>query len=125
MLRFTIDIPPRTKKNSQRIITNRKTGKPMIVQSSEYLDYEKECGWFVRGQGELIDYPVNVKCVFYRDSRRRVDLTNLLAAVCDILVKYKVVQDDNCSIIVSHDGSRVLYDKEHPRTEITIERSEE
>ena len=97
----------------------------MIVQSTDYLDYEKECGWFVRGQGELIDYPVNVKCVFYRDSHRRVDLTNLLAAVCDILVKYEVVQDDNCSIIVSHDGSRVLYDKEHPRTEITIERSEE
>lgn len=125
MIKMTIPLNPKTKKNSQRIITNRKTGKPMIVQSSEYLDYEKECGWFVRGQGELIDYPVNVKCVFYRDSHRRVDLTNLLAAVCDILVKYEVVQDDNCNIIVSHDGSRVLYDKEHPRTEITIERSEE
>lgn len=97
----------------------------MIVQSSEYLDYEKECGWFVRGQGELIDYPVNVRCVFYRDSRRRVDLTNLLAAVDDILVKYQVVKDDNSNIIVSHDGSRVMYDKEHPRTEITIERSKE
>ena len=41
MLRFTIDIPPRTKKNSQRIIKNRKTGKPMIVQNKDYLDYEK------------------------------------------------------------------------------------
>lgn len=125
MIKMTIPLNPKTKKNSQRIITNRKTGKPMIVQSTEYLDYEKECGWFVRGKGETIDYPVNVKCLFYRDSKRRVDLTNLLAAVDDILVKYEVVQDDNAKIIVSHDGSRVLYDKEHPRTEITIERSKE
>lgn len=97
----------------------------MIVQSSDYLAYEKECGWFIKGKGKKIDYPVNVKCVFYRDSRRRVDLTNLLAAICDILVKYQVVADDNSSIIVSHDGSRVGYDKDNPRTEITIERSKE
>ena len=97
----------------------------MIIQSSDYLDYEKECGWFVKGKCEMIDYPVNVKCVFYRDSRRRVDLTNLLAAVDDILVKYQVVKDDNSNIIASHDGSRVRYDKDNPRTVITIERSED
>lgn len=28
--------------------------------------------------------------------------------------------DDNSQIIVSHDGSRVLYDKDNPRTEVTI-----
>lgn len=53
-------------------------------------------------------------------TRRRCDLTNMLEAVDDIMVKYKLLQDDNCKIIVGHDGSRVLYDKENPRTEITI-----
>lgn len=35
--------------------------------------------------------------------------------------KYEVLEDDHSGIIYSHDGSRVLYDKENPRTEVTIE----
>lgn len=53
-------------------------------------------------------------------SRRRVDLTNLLESADDALVAAGVLADDNSQIIVSHDGSRVLYDKDSPRTEVTI-----
>ena len=53
-------------------------------------------------------------------TRHRVDLTNLLNATNDILVKAGVLEDDNCKIVVSHDGSRVFYDKENPRVEIEI-----
>jgi Holliday junction resolvase RusA-like endonuclease len=53
-------------------------------------------------------------------TRRKVDLTNLLNAINDILVKYEILADDNSSIVFSMDGSRVFYDKENPRTEITI-----
>lgn len=49
-----------------------------------------------------------------------MDLVNLLEATCDILVHYRVLEDDNSKIVVSHDGSRVLYDKENPRVEIWI-----
>lgn len=70
---------------------------------------------------EPINVPVNVKCVFYRDSRRRVDLSNLISAINDILVHYGVLADDNRNVIYAQDGSRVFYDKENPRTEITIE----
>ena len=38
----------------------------------------------------------------------------------DVLVKARVLLDDHCGIIVSHDGSRVLYDKDNPRTEVYI-----
>ncbi len=38
------------------------------------------------------------------------------------VVKARVLLDDHCGIIVSHDGSRVLYDKETPRTEVSINR---
>ena len=48
---------------------------------------------------------------------------NLLAAVDDLLVEAGIIADDNSKIVVSHDGSRVLYDKENPRTEITITRA--
>lgn len=54
-------------------------------------------------------------------TRHRVDLVNLLEATCDILVKANVIEDDNCKIIATHDGSFVTYDKNNPRVEITLE----
>ncbi len=53
-------------------------------------------------------------------TRRRVDALNLSACADDLLVDAHVLKDDNVNIIVSHDGTRVFYDKEHPRTEIYI-----
>ena len=50
-----------------------------------------------------------------------MDLVNLQEATLDVLVKYGVILDDNSNIVASMDGSRVLYDKNNPRTEIDIE----
>jgi Holliday junction resolvase RusA-like endonuclease len=109
---------PRTKKNSQRIL--RAGNRSFIAPSSAYARYEKDCGWFLKGKGLGIDYPVNVKCVYYMKTHRKVDLGNLLAATCDILVKYGVLKDDCVDIVKTHDGSEVRYDKENPRVEIEI-----
>lgn len=68
---------------------------------------------------------MNVKCLFFMPTHRRCDLTNLLEAIDDCLVKHRLIEDDNCNIVVSHDGSRVFYDRENPRTEVYIERCEE
>jgi Holliday junction resolvase RusA-like endonuclease len=51
-----------------------------------------------------------------------VDLTNLLEALDDMLVKAEVLEDDNRNIIASHNNSIVLYDKEMPRIEVEIEK---
>lgn len=120
MLRIVIPLEPITKKNSQQIIVNRATGRPQIIPSKKYRQYEKDCAPFIKGKGLSINEPVTVQCVYYMKTKRRVDLTNLLEATHDILVKYKVLADDNSNIIYSVDGSRVLYDKENPRTEIEI-----
>jgi Holliday junction resolvase RusA-like endonuclease len=116
-----IPLNPRTKKNNQQILINGKTGKPFVAQNAKYKLYEQEAGWFLKKPSKPIDQPVQVKCLFYRDSKRRCDLTNLLEAIDDILVHYGILADDNFSIIYSHDGSRVFVDKENPRTEIVIE----
>ena len=121
LYKAVIPLNPRTKKNSQQIVINKKTGRPFVMQSSKYKEYEQNCGYFLRKPNKPINTPVNVKCVFYREKNIRCDLTNLLAAICDILVYYRIVDDDNFHIIVSHDGSRVYVDKANPRTEITIE----
>lgn len=120
-----IPLNPKTKKNHQQILKNHKTGRNFIAQSESYRQYERDSGWFVRTKAEPISEPVNVKCIFYRDSERRCDLTNLLEAIDDILVNFGVLADDNFKIIAGHDGSRVLVDRENPRTEITITRMEE
>ena len=124
-LSFMIPINPVTKKNSQKIITNRTTHRPMIIPSPDYTRYEKDCGFFVKVPEKPIEHPVNVKCLFFRDSERRVDLTNLLEAIDDILVKYEVLKDDSFKYIYGHDGSRVYIDRENPRTEVYISWLEE
>ena len=116
-----IPLNPRTKKNSQQIVINKKTGRPFVMQSSKYKEYEQNCGYFLRKPNKPISEPVNVKCVFYRETRIRCDLSNLLEAAMDILVEYGILADDNFNIITGFDGSRVYIDKENPRTEITIE----
>lgn len=116
--KIIILLPPRTKKNSSQIFINHKTGKRFITPSEAFKQYQSDCGYFLKPLA--ISVPVTVKCLFYMDSNRKCDLTNHLSAICDILVHYGVVEDDNCKIIVSHDGSRVFVDKVKPRTEITI-----
>lgn len=125
-LRIVIPLMPITKKNSQRILINPGTRKPFIAPSEKYKSYEKACGWILAKYGQpKIDYPVNVQALYYMPTRRRVDLTNLHEALHDILVKTGILEDDNCKIIVSTDGSRVLYDKINPRTEVYITKANE
>ena len=124
MMEIVIPIAPRTKKNSQRIVLVK--GRPIIMPSKLYKDYEKECGKYLQEYKNInINEPTNVKVLYYMPTKRRVDLVNLLEATDDILVHHKIIEDDNSNIIVSHDGSRVYYDKENPRCEIYIEKIKE
>ena len=120
MINFTIPLAPISKKNSQRIMINSRTGKPFIMPSAAYKDYEREAALFIP-RGITIDTPVNVKCLFYMPTRRKCDLTNLLEAIDDVMVKAGLLADDDYTIIESHDGSRVFIDKDRPRTEVFIE----
>ena len=110
----------RSKKNSQQIFRG-KGGRPFITQSQQYKDYERMClNQIMEKHRQRIDSPVNVQCVFYMPTRRKVDITNLTAAVHDILVKGGVLADDNRNIVAGMDGSRVFYDRDKPRVEIEI-----
>lgn len=121
LVRLVIQGPPRTKKNSMRII--QIAGKPRLIPSTHYEQFSKDCLWQIPSSARLgIDTPVNVKCLYYMPTRRRVDMVNLLEATCDILVDAGVIADDNSNIVAGHDGSRVLYDKLNPRTELEISR---
>lgn len=119
--RYTIPLAPVTKKNHQRILTNRKTGKPFVAQSAAYKRYEQAAGYFLTPKPKSpLAGLCEVVAVFYMPTARRVDLTNLLEALDDVLVAAGVLADDNSNILYSHDGSRVFVDRENPRTEIVI-----
>ena len=119
MLTYTIYGPPRTKKNSQQI---RRTaaGRPFVAPSKAFVEYERSCLAQIKTPYRPLSAPVNVKCVYYMPTKRRVDLTNLLEATDDILVKAGVLADDCAAVVAAHDGSRVLLDRQRPRVEIEI-----
>ncbi len=110
----------RSKKNSQQILVNKRTGKLFISQSEIYKNFERECGKFLIKYKNNTTYPVNLKCTFYVPNKRKRDLTNLENAIADILVKYKVLEDDNYNILQSWDGSRIVYEKGREETIIEI-----
>ncbi len=118
-MKILIPFEARTKKNSSRIIIAK--GRTMLIPSKPYMEFEKNCKPFM--QPLKIDYAIKLKCIFYMKTRRKVDLSNLLNSICDVLVKHHVIVDDNKDIVASFDGSKVEYDKENPRVEIEITRS--
>ena len=119
-IELTIIGSARTKKNHSRIITNPKTGKPMVIQSKQYVQYEADALKQLHKPSEPVSTAVNAQYRYYMPNERKCDLVNLIQATNDILVKGGVIEDDNYTIVASHDGSGVEVDKENPRVEITI-----
>lgn len=106
---------PRTKKNSLRAFNGR------VLPSKAYSDYARTAlPQLTRLQADMIRTPVNVRCVYFMQTRRKVDLVNLLEGTLDLLVGAGILEDDNSRIVAGMDGSRVAYDKANPRVEIEI-----
>ena len=121
-MKLTLTGRPITKKNHQQIVL-AKTGRRYVIQSKQYLAYEKDCLWQIKAQhkNETITDKINLQALYYMPDKRKPDLLNLLQATADILEKARVI--DNDKDIVSFDGSMIMWvDKANPRTEITIER---
>lgn len=127
--KYTVPLPPVTKKNSPQIfyigakcpVCHR--GKiARVMPSAAYLKYASTAKMYLKpAPKNPLDGRYNVKCLYYMPTRHRVDKTNLESAIMDILVDARILKDDNSNIVAATDGSRVLYDKANPRTEIFIE----
>lgn len=132
-IRFVIPGECRTKKNSMMIAgagtkcpVCKKPQKQWIRQGTAHDTYAKKAALLLRPRPpKPIDTPINVKCLFYMATRRKVDALNLQATIDDLLIEAGIIEDDNSKIIVAHDGTRVLFDKEKPRTEIYITEMED
>lgn len=123
-MKLIIKGEPRSKKNSQKLAVVK--GRIIPIPSDAYRTYRDMAMYQIPGEKRIqTPGPVNLKAVYYMQTRRKVDLVNLLEATCDILVDAGVLEDDNSRVVAGHDGSRVKYDKNCPRVEIEITDMEE
>ncbi len=125
-IEFTIPLDPKTKKNNMQPRLAKGGRFLGMMQSDVYLQYEQDCLKVIPGRARLaIEEPVNIKAIYYRQTHRKVDITNLHSALHDVLTKAGVIKDDCADIVIATDGSRVRYDKRNPRTEVIIEPMQE
>ena len=125
LLKIMLPINTRSKKNSQEIVFNRRTGKRMVIQNKRYTEFEKECKQYMPKLEKPINYPINLSCKFYVCDARKRDIANYIEAIQDILVKYKVIDDDNYNIVSSLDDCSMEIDRTSPRCEIYITKKED
>lgn len=129
---------PIVKKNNQRVAMRGKFATK--YNTDAYKNWEKSAFEQLailklkHRITEPITGPVNLRCIFYMPTARRVDLSALYEGIQDVLAskdKYDkrnrltraglyILEDDNYNVVAGHDGSRVRIDREHPRMEITI-----
>ena len=125
---YTIPIDPKTKKNSHRIAgcgkrcpVCGKYAKQFVRNDDKTTEFAFSAARYLKPKPKTaIDQPIHLIYRLYTQTRHRKDDLNLYEALDDILVKEGILKDDDRSIIRSRDGSRVLYDKENPRSEIYI-----
>lgn len=110
---------PTTKKNHARIVRNRATGLPFILQSKQAVAWERSAVLQLKSAWRRppLTMPVTMSAVVYRE-RATGDLLNYLAAISDALEKAGVVEDDR--LVASLDGCRLEKDAKRPRVEVTI-----
>ena len=116
---FTITGNPIPKKTSNRVV---RAGKRIrILPSERHEAWLKSALWQLRA-GWRSKSPLAGElwacAVFYRADRRRVDLSNLIESVGDVLERAGIIENDYN--VTSWDGSRRLVDPSHPRVVITL-----
>ncbi len=126
-IRLTVYGQPTSKKNSMRFIRTRGCrGRVALLPSREFCRWvtiarEQVMAQLAGVKGLPITYPVHLKVLAFRHTRRKIDLSNIYAAVEDMLQKYGVLKDDE--LVQSHDGSRKFLGvpEDEARVEIELE----
>ncbi|NJN99527.1 MAG: hypothetical protein HC875_38225 [Anaerolineales bacterium] len=106
-----------SKKNQQQIFRKGKSGVRFITSSESYKEWEKS---------QIRNLPVNlvysnickITMYFWFPDNLRSDLTNKSESIMDMLVKAKVISDDNWKTIPSICLKAEGVDKENPRVEV-------
>ena len=114
-LRLTFYGAPRTKKTHNQL--RMSGGRLKVIPSAAWMRWRDECLKQVHPWMRLRDQAYNVSADFYRE-RATGDAVGFYTGLADVLEEAGIVSNDR--FLVSWEGSRLLVDREHPRTEITL-----
>lgn len=86
-----------SKKNSKRIIINRKTGKTGLISSDKALANEHDmiAQFLSQKPRYQIPSPVSVEIDIYEPNKFRRDLDNQATSILDALTRARIIEDDS------------------------------
>ena len=125
-LKFAIPGQVIAKKNSQRVV---KLGRVRAIRPSKAYDAWEEVALQELQYKRIPEwrgtYPVELRVFFFRKTKAKFDLSNMLEGVQDVLQKSGIIVDDSMNHVVPvierrPSGYGWAIDKENPRVEIHI-----
>lgn len=113
----------RAKKNSKRIIRNRRTGKMVLISSDAAVVSENDMILQFKTQRPRYDIPspVRIHMDIYEPDRTRRDLDNQATSVLDALVRSGCIEDDSIKYVTELKVRLAGIDKHDPRAVVLIE----
>lgn len=125
-LEFKFPIP--SKKNSKEIRTRTSKGKSgvkgkarFITSSNSFKNWEGDEFTRIMALGiEPMRPPVKIEYRVYPPNRERHDLDNAIAGINDLLVRCKIIPDDDWFTVCAVDARAIAIDKENARIEVFI-----
>lgn len=122
-----------SKKNSKRIVVNRRTFRPIIISNRNAKNQERAMAWDFKTQAEIENWPslyetdeqrsahqYRIEIEIWQKDLRRRDLDNQATAILDGLVASGVIIDDSCDMVQKMSVEYKGVDRDDPRAEIKI-----
>lgn len=119
-MKIIIPVSPLSKNEIPRKVYGENFKKAEIKESKKFKEYCEVAGAYLEPLN--IGFGVQIKMSFYLPYKRNVSLIGLIAAMESVLVECNFLANNSSSVVISVDGSRVLYDSKFPRTELEITR---
>ena len=114
---ISLPIPPTTNKLYAH------TGKNRFATQA-YKNWQIEAGYILNGYNKRYTKPVKLTLVVFFKARHLSDVANREKAILDLLVKHKILIDDNWKYVQGNNQILGGFDRDKPRVEVYIEEIE-
>lgn len=111
-----------SKKNSKRVIRNRKTGQLGIITSRVAKESEDDMirQFSLQRPSHMAPSPATVSVDMYEPNRARRDLDNQSTSILDALTRARIIEDDSIRHVTGIHGRLAGFDKKMPRAVVYV-----